>query len=206
MTNLKLFASVSTLAIGLALSGAAYADQTNSGAGDASGGSTAVTANDNQANLGQGNATGGSTTTTASGNEVASGNSDSSTHNSHSGNSDSSTHNWDTNNNQSRTKTITADNNNNQSRNWNYSDSSTHNKVLTITATVSNQDLDGSVSGVSASVDGRHSGGAATGAIAGSTYTSFAGIQTASLNTGQNSVNQAATSIAANANVTFGSP
>jgi hypothetical protein len=47
---------------------------------------------------------------------------------------------------------------------------------------------------------------ASTGAIGGSTYSGYAGIQTASMNTGISSVNQAATSIAANANVSFGTP
>jgi len=60
---------------------------------------------------------------------------------------------------------------------------------------------------VGARLDGRNTtAGAATGAITGSTYTSFAGIQTANANTGIGSLGQAATSIAANANVTFGSP
>ena len=50
--------------------------------------------------------------------------------------------------------------------------------------------------------DGHNS--ARTGDIAGSTYSGYAGVQTASINTGISSVNQAATSIAANANVSFG--
>jgi hypothetical protein len=63
------------------------------------------------------------------------------------------------------------------------------------------------VTGASANLGGGGGGtqNVATGAIAGSTYNGYAGIQTASMNTGLNSVNQAATSIAANANVTFGS-
>ena len=47
---------------------------------------------------------------------------------------------------------------------------------------------------------------AQAGSIAGNTYTSFAGIQNASQNTELASINQAATSIAANANVTYGVP
>ena len=37
-------------------------------------------------------------------------------------------------------------------------------------------------------------------------YMNFAGIQNASFNTGLGSVNQAATSISANANISFGGP
>jgi len=63
------------------------------------------------------------------------------------------------------------------------------------------------VSDIRVKFDGQNTtSGAATGAITGNTYTSFAGIQTANSNTGIGSLGQAATSIAANANVTFGTP
>ena len=76
-----------------------------------------------------------------------------------------------------------------------------------MTATVSNETLSGNVTGVFTALGDTHSGNtsARTGDIAGSTYSGYAGVQTASTNTGISSVNQAATSIAANANVTFGS-
>ena len=77
-----------------------------------------------------------------------------------------------------------------------------------MTATVSNESLAATVTGNSTHLgEGEDGNGATltTGAIAGSTLSGFAGIQTASTNTGLNSAVQAATSIAANANVTFGS-
>ena len=107
--------------------------------------------------------------------------------------------------------TRTDSHNDDRVDNRNYATIDSHNdnstKVFTIAATVSNQDLSGNVSGNSAKLVGQDStNGAATGAITGNTYTSFAGIQTASSNTGLNSLGQVATSIAANANVTFGTP
>jgi hypothetical protein len=106
--------------------------------------------------------------------------------------------------------TLSFDNGNNQSRNFtkNTTTNTTTNTTLNVTATVSNEDLQGSVSGVFIKAgDTFHGDGTATtGGIAGSTYNGFAGIQTASSNTGLASVNQAATSIAANANVSFGTP
>jgi hypothetical protein len=143
-----------------------------------------------------GNATTGGTATNSSksGNTVASNNTDADAKGSGNATTGGSANN-----------TKTWDNNNNQSKN--YSDSHANSSVNTITATVSNQDLSGSVSDIRVKFDGQNTtSGAATGAITGNTYTSFAGIQTANSNTGIGSLGQAATSIAANANVTFGTP
>jgi hypothetical protein len=125
------------------------------------------------------------------------------------------TTNRDTGNNQSRNTNISADNGNNQSRTIDSgntttntsNNSSTHNSTHTVTniSTVSTDDLRGTVSGINTTL-ADHGTTAATGAIAGSTYSGFAGIVTATSNTGVGSINQAATSIAANANVTFGTP
>jgi hypothetical protein len=189
-------------------------------------------------NRGIGNASSGGTATTASGNTVASNNTDSSTHQTDSNNTRSSnakgygnatTGGTATNTDNSTSKSgntvasnNTIDSNNTDSHNdnrvrtdshndnrvdsHNYSDSSS--KVFTITATVSNQDLSGTVTDNTATLGGSEENptAASTGAITGNTYTSFAGIQTANSNTGLNSLGQAATSIAANANVSFGTP
>ena len=106
--------------------------------------------------------------------------------------------------NDNRVKNDSHNDNRIYTKNDSHNDSST--KVFTITATVSNQDLSGTVTDNSATLGGSESIPAQTGAITGNTYTSFAGIQTANNNTGLNSLGQAATSIAANANVTFGTP
>ena len=75
---------------------------------------------------------------------------------------------------------------------------------LALTLTVSNEDLSATVTG--APVSFTKSGTLTTGAISygGSAFANFAGIQTASLNSGVGSSVQAATSLAANANVAFG--
>ncbi len=75
---------------------------------------------------------------------------------------------------------------------------------LDLTVTVSNQDLNSTVTG--APVSFKKGGTLTTGAISygGSAFANFAGIQTVSLNSGVGSSVQAATSLAANANVSFG--
>ena len=125
----------------------------------------------------------------------------------------SNTSNKDVGNNQSKntTTTVTADNGNSYSNTSNKdtgNNQSTNLSIgnITVTATVSNEDLSGSVTGITTSLTGHGGGSATTGGITGSTYSGFAGIVTASNNTGIGSINQAATSIAANANVTFGTP
>jgi hypothetical protein len=230
------------------MSAAAYADDSNTGLGNASGGSTATSTTASGNSIDNGNTDSsksgntldsGNTDTSKSGNTVASNNTVTKTHtdvdvdadakgegnattggtasnSSKSGNTVAS-NNTDTDANAkgsgnattggSANNTKTWDNNNDQSHNYtdshNYTNSSTNN----ITATVSNQDLSGSVSGIHVRLNGQDStSGASTGAITGNTYTSFAGIQTANSNTGVGSLGQAATSIAANANVTFGTP
>lgn len=267
MTRLKVLASVSTLALGLALSGAAFAadsltatgegnQQANDGStanksvtadsnnpdssthgnnsggtGDASNGGTAVQGNTLNANnssthtktagnnTGAGDASNGGenvasnnslsnvgndASTHAKGNNTGNGNASNGGEVDHSNNSDSSTHgNNSGTGDASNGGEVIASNNANSGN-----DSSQHNKVynITVTATVSNQDLSGTVSGNSVHVaTGEHGDKSATiGGITGSTYNGFAGIQTASMNTGLNSLSQSATSIAANANVTFG--
>jgi len=87
--------------------------------------------------------------------------------------------------------------------------------TTTITASLSLQDLDATVTGNTVNggggaTDGLHPSGAGivTGAISadGASYSNFAGVQTATNNTGLQSVNQAATGLAANANISFGAP
>jgi hypothetical protein len=164
---------------------------------------------------GFGNATTGGTANTGSGNAKGYGNAttggtatntDNST--SKSGNTVASNNTIDSNNTDSHNdnRVRTDSHNDNRVDSHNYSDSSS--KVFTITATVSNQDLSGTVTDNTATLGGSEENptAASTGAITGNTYTSFAGIQTANSNTGLNSLGQAATSIAANANVSFGTP
>jgi hypothetical protein len=91
----------------------------------------------------------------------------------------------------------------------------TETETTTITASLSLQDLDATVTGNTVNggagaTDGLHPTGAGivTGAISadGASYSNFAGVQTATNNTGLQSVNQAATGLAANANISFGAP
>lgn len=218
MNRMTFLLSATVLAGGLAISGAAFADQANFGLGNASDGSTATST------TGEGNATGGSTSTSTEGQGNATGGS---TANTSIGSGNTHTDNIN--------KTITADNNNthtdtiasgnsigsgnsdshNDNRTDSHNDNHTINTTTNITTnvtdssvrTVSDQDLRATVSGVAVNATSTFDPARVrTGDIAGSTYTSFSGIQTASLNTGLASVNQAASSIAANANVTFGAP
>jgi hypothetical protein len=175
--SIKLVGSVSAFALALALSGAAMAQ----------------TADNNSA----------STVTQVSipglnGNSLNSNNSDSST--------DSSTRNIKSGNSILSGNTRTDDSFN--------TDNSTHTKTVTVTKTfnVSDQDLDASVSHVSQGSDSWDDGAdnktVNTGAISqsGNAFASFAGISTASNNSGFGSNGQAATMVNANANVTFGAP
>lgn len=87
-------------------------------------------------------------------------------------------------------------NTDNSTTNWN------------IRVSLTNQDLDATVSGQSFAAGGsdHHIGTLATGNIGqdGGAFAGFAGIQTVSNNTGMGSIGQAATAVSANANVTFG--
>jgi hypothetical protein len=80
--------------------------------------------------------------------------------------------------------------------------------MTTLTLTLSNQDLSAQVTG--ATVDfargDEQNGRLRTGDIGhgGGSFANFAGVQTASQNTGVGSINQAATSLAANAGISFG--
>ncbi len=82
------------------------------------------------------------------------------------------------------------------------------NSTTNIRVALSLQNLEASVSGFEFDVGGSHheSGRLRTGDISnsGGAFAGFAGIQTATYNTGFAATNQAATAISANANVTFG--
>jgi hypothetical protein len=155
-----------------------------------------------------------STNTKESNNTIASNNTKTST--------DNSLHNKDSNNTKTYTdsSTNTKESNNtiasNNTKTW--TDSSVHtkdsnntdNSVHTKTTTVSKQELDGEVSGISVSFtpglesDPPGAGDTLTTGNIDSSGSAFSGVQTASLNTGIGSLNQAATSLAANANISFG--
>ena len=80
--------------------------------------------------------------------------------------------------------------------------------LTTITVSLTNQDLAASVTGSSVTLTGGdtgQSGDLTTGNIVarGGSYANFAGVQTASSNTGVGSINQAATALSANANISF---
>jgi hypothetical protein len=234
MKYTKFMLSASAMAVALILSSGAFAQTTlGKGQGNADDGSTAVTAvgnsvdNGNTSNLSTDNNNNQSktTTTTADNNNNQSKNTTVTADN---GNNQSKNITADNNNNQSKNTTVTADNGNNQSKNTTADNGNNSSKNTTVTAdngnnqsknttttisvskpdssvhTMSTEALNGTVSGISITNNSNPGTALATGAIAGSTYTSFAGIQTSSLNTGLASINQAATSIAANANVTFG--
>ncbi|OJU11222.1 MAG: hypothetical protein BGN86_10500 [Caulobacterales bacterium 68-7] len=105
------------------------------------------------------------------------------------------------------TTTVSDSGNDNSTRNIDRSN--TTNNTLDLSGmrlTLSNQELNGSVSGVSFRAPSDEGSTFTTGDIRqdGGSYSGFAGVQTASLNTGLGSVNQASTSISANANITFG--
>jgi hypothetical protein len=91
-----------------------------------------------------------------------------------------------------------------------YNDSSDNSTNSSVTyASLSNQDLEASVTGASVNFNGDsddRAGVVTTGDISasGGSYANFAGIQTASSNTGVGSINQAATAVSANANISFG--
>ena len=82
----------------------------------------------------------------------------------------------------------------------------TSNTYNTTTTTLSTQTLDATVTGTTVTFEG-DAGGYATGAISydGGSFASFAGIQTSGTNSGVGSLNQAATALSANANISFGS-
>jgi hypothetical protein len=181
--SIKLVGSVSAFALALALSGAAMAQ----------------TADNNSA----------STVTQVSipglnGNSLNSNNSDSST--------DSSTRTIKSGN--SILSGNTVDSNNTRTDDSFNTDNSTHTKTVTVTKTfnISDQELEASVSRVSQGSDtwdnGRDAKRVRTGDISqsGNAFASFAGISTASNNSGFGSNGQAATMVNANANVTFGAP
>jgi hypothetical protein len=190
--NLKLTGAASALALGLAICGAAAAQTaTNNGT---SGSATATDVSIPGLN----------------GNSLLSGNNNSNQHNDYS----------QTNGNALLSGNTTASNNtrlshsqnNNSNQGNDYSDNSGQNNSfnLNLRANVTVQDLSGEVSGVSFnSSDGAFRDGRSisTGDLSysGGAYQGWAGIQTASTNTGIASNNLATTSVSANANVTFGS-
>lgn len=99
-----------------------------------------------------------------------------------------------------------TDSYNDNSDNSDNSNNSTN--TLNVRVALSLQDLDATVSGIDFTAGSDHHDGGSinTGDIVndGGAFAGFAGIQTASNNTGFASNNQAATAISANANVTFG--
>jgi hypothetical protein len=220
MNRMTILLSATVLAGGVALSGAAYADHADGnalGLGNATGGGSSAAST-----IGEGNATGGSTSTSTEGQGNATAGSTANTAigsgNTHTDNINKSAS-IDNNNTHTFASNNSIDNGNSDSHNDNRTDSHNDNHTINTTTnittnvsdssirTVSDQDLRATVSGISVNVSSDDDPARLrTGDIAGSTYTSFSGIQTASLNTGLASVNQAATSIAAHANVTFGAP
>jgi len=80
--------------------------------------------------------------------------------------------------------------------------------MTSTTTSLSNQALDGAVSGIDvafgAPEDGGDQNGALTTGDVNAGGAAFGGVQTASYNTGVGALNQAATSLSANANITFG--
>jgi hypothetical protein len=136
---------------------------------------------------------------------------------------DSSTHTTASNNTIASGNTKTIDSNNTDNSTHSYTDNSTH----SINKTLSTQDLEGTVTGIRVHFDSANggAGGAAsesqpggnggsgdqngqltTGNISidGASFAAFAGVQTASFSTGLGALNQSATSLAANANISFG--
>jgi hypothetical protein len=98
-----------------------------------------------------------------------------------------------------------VDNSDNSNHSVNGSNNRTSADVWTVS--LSNQDLTSSVTGSSIYMGGnRQSGSVNTGAVSysGSAFANFSGVQTVSNNTGIGSAAQAATSLAANANIAFG--
>lgn len=90
-------------------------------------------------------------------------------------------------------------------------DNSTTTTNLDVRLVLSNQQLQGSVSGISYNSgggDGSDQDNLTTGAVSwsGNAHQATAGITTESINTGFGSLNQASTMVSANANVTFGAP
>jgi hypothetical protein len=115
-------------------------------------------------------------------------------------------------NNNSNQDNNSSTNNNSNQNNDNSTHADSHNVTTTTSVSValtnspvSSQILTAEVSKLDAGGDGDHNTGDATLTGAGDTNAQFAGIQTVSQNTGQQSASNAATSVAATANITFGS-
>lgn len=188
--KLKHLGAASALVLGLAICGAAAAQTaTNTGAGDAT--ATAVTVpgvNGNSVLSSNDNSNQGNDYSTANGNAVASNNTLGS-HNVH----------------------LHDSQNNNTNQGNDYSNNSAQNNSVNITARVNltEQTLGSNVSDVSFNGEDsahRDNRSISTGALSydGGAFQGWAGIQTASTNTGIASNNQAVTAVSANANVNFG--
>lgn len=184
----KLLTSAAALVIGLGMSTMAIAqvDNTTTDNGSAATVTQATTDNSNNS------------TTDASNNSTTdnSNNSDNSNHSDNSNNSDNSNHS-DNSNRSDNSNSSTTDNSD-------HSDNSDNSTTATYTA-VSTQTLSGAVTGAPVTNNG---GDTATNSIttgnASFDGAAFGGIQTANANSGINSLGQAATSLSANANISFG--
>lgn len=193
--SIKLLGAASALALTLGLAGAAFADTVSAGGAGSLASSQEngnVSRSNNQAN---GNNNSRNLTVTKTSTELE---------------------------NSQNTKVIDSYNTEVKTRDsHNLSTEDSHNfrdshNVTTTTKTfnISNQDLDGSVSNIQFSRSGEQEGNGAdpdnrsinTGGVSwnGNAFLGMAGIQTTSTNTGFGSLNQTATMVSANANVTFG--
>ncbi|MDB5493127.1 MAG: hypothetical protein JWP86_464 [Phenylobacterium sp.] len=189
--SIKLFGAASALVLSLGLGGAAYADTVSAGGAGSLASSQEngnVSRSNNQAN-GNNNSKNFSLGISKTSTELE---------------------------NSQNTKVIDSYNTEVKTRDsHNLSTEDSHNvEVTTKTFNISNQDLDGSVSNIQFSRSGEQEGNGAdpdnrsinTGGVSwnGNAFLGMAGIQTTSTNTGVGSLNQTATMVSANANVTFG--
>jgi hypothetical protein len=189
----KFLASVSALVLGAALSTSAFAQV-----------STDNTSADNGSNAGV-------VATDASTDNSNTGNNNSTNDLSNNSTTDASWAVSDSGNDNSDNSNQGNDYSDNSNQGNDYSDNSDNSTTTVgITATLSLQNLQGTVTGAPVYAEGGNTQGGRdrTGAISadGGSYSAYAGIMTANNNTGLNSQNQAATSLAANADISFGAP
>lgn len=226
--KIKLIASVSALAFGLAMSGAAMAQSAGADEGNAAaanGGSIATAfdisaLNGNTVDSNNDNSTdvSGLNNNDLSSNDDNSTNTDASTDVSGLNNNDLSTNTDSNNDNSTNTDSSTdvSGLNNNALASYNTdvedsynSDSSTTNTTINVRLNLSEQDLDAEVTNISFGGAGGNNGDdnrrLRTGDISasGNAFQGFGGIHTASNSSGFGSAAQAGTLVSANANVTF---
>ena len=183
--------AASALVLGLAICGAAAAQTaTNSGAGG-SAEATALTVgglNNNSLGSSNNNSNQGNDYSQVNGNALGSGNT------------------W-----RSGNTHLDDSQNNNSNQNNDYSNNSGQNDSVNVAVklNLTSQDLSSNVSGISfnaGDTTGQDNRSLTTGALSysGGAFQGFAGIQTASTNTGMAANNLASTAVSANANVNFG--